>query len=101
VYIYDSDTLIRICEEGEDTSRYDKIINIARFIDRDILHNNRQKLKFADKCAESLLLGALENLSQVKKIHDSLEEIYIGAMDFSKNDILTSRLKDSIFNNKV
>ncbi len=65
--------------ETEETSR---IINMQRFIDRGSLAGVRVRLRFADRCREMLMDGALASLREAEGEHFALEEIYRSAMDF-------------------
>ncbi len=66
------------CEETESVHT----VNMQRFIDRRALAACRVRLRFADRCREMLMEGALEALAEADAAHFSLEEIYKSAMDF-------------------
>ncbi len=57
-------------------------IRAKRFYDNTALRANKQKMRFNQKIASSVLLRAAECLSQAKASHDALERQYISAMDF-------------------
>lgn len=61
----------------------EKYINTARFIDSDIAAVCRQKIRFGNKCKNSLIEGALKSLASAKTHHFSLEEIYKTHMDYN------------------
>ena len=60
------------------------------------MQNTRQKRRFAYKCFDTLLDGALENLSDAWKLHSELEKIYVGAMDFAALDAMTEKLSQRL-----
>lgn len=64
-----------------------KYINTARFIDSDIMSVCRQKLRFGNKCRESLIEGAMKSLASAKTYHFSLEDIYKTYMDYDALNI--------------
>lgn len=73
-----------------------KIINMNRFIDRDVIRNNRMKLRFSRKCHEALIEGAVEYYKDAAICHTELEKIYSDAMEYKKLDLLTDRVLDEI-----
>ena len=54
----------------------------ARFYDKAMLRNNREKLNFNRKAKKQLIDEAVRKLSLAKDVHDRLEEYYIKATDF-------------------
>lgn len=78
-------------DEGEEE------LNSKRFVRAGVLAENRGKLRFAEKCREALLQGALAELEKMGKTHDALEKHYISAMDFSKSDAAQAAVKKEIF----
>ena len=80
-------------EDGADK----RIINMDRFVDLDIIRKNKQKNRFAVRCLSSLYEGVQKNLDEIYELHSSLENHYISAMDFSKNDEIARSLKKEIF----
>ncbi|MBQ9745768.1 MAG: hypothetical protein IJW21_02980 [Clostridia bacterium] len=91
VYIKELKTRYSVSEEGEDT------INAMRFVRADILAENRGKLRFAGKCREALLQGALAELAKMGRTHDELEKYYISAMDFTKSEAMRAEVEKEIF----
>lgn len=77
-------------EEGQE-------LNAMRFMCASVLAENRVKLRFAHKCREALLQGALAELAKMGRTHDELEKHYIGAMDFKKSDAMRAALEKDIF----
>lgn len=57
-------------------------VNMQRFLDRRALAACRARLRFADRCREMLMTGALGALDRAGEHHFALEEIYKTAMDF-------------------
>ena len=72
-------------------------LNAMRFVRSAELAEIRGKLRFAEKCRDALLQGALAELAKMGKTHDELEKLYISAMDFSKNELLRERITTEIF----
>lgn len=91
VYISEADVLFVIGDKD------DADINAMRFADNEKISLSRQKLRFAEKCAISLLDGAKEALLNMGKTHDELERYYINAMDFSGNDEMLDNIEKEIF----
>lgn len=84
LYFLSSRTSIRtvsVCTEETDGAAH--TINMQRFIDRRALAARRVRLRFADRCREMLMEGALQSLAEAEKAHFALEEIYKSAMDFT------------------
>lgn len=77
-----------------------KYINMERFFDVNILKSNRQKLKFANKCAASLMAGAVSYLKGAREEHDRLEEIYASSMNFAAKEELTEEIIKKILSQK-
>lgn len=73
-----------------------KIINFNRFYLHDHLKTKKQRLAFSRKAAAALLEEISLSLAQAKKVHDSLESYYTGAMDFSKLEEAAERLIQKI-----
>ncbi len=57
-------------------------INMQRFLDKAQLSLCRSRIRFAEKCREEMLDGALQALADAAACHFALEEIYKSAMDF-------------------
>ncbi len=74
-----------------------RIINMARFVDRDILAGyDRTYQRMIKKNIRELTNYGLNKLSSVRKVHDDVEKIYIGAMDFARlesaGDVLLTKM---------
>ena len=91
VYINELRTRFTATEEGEDE------INAMRFVQNEVLSENRGKLRFAEKCREALLQGALAELSKMGAAHGELEKYYISAMDFARSGAMMERVKAEMF----
>lgn len=99
LYLPEQDTSFVPYEEDPDRQRvYTKIINMQRFVNKEIFSANRQKRRFAEKCFASLMGGAVESLSEAKKLHFRLEDIYKATMDFSGLDQFSASLSNTIAN---
>lgn len=91
IYIKELCARFTAAEEGGEE------LNAMRFVRQDALAESRGKLRFAEKCREALLQGALAELAKMGKTHDELEKYYIAAMDFCKSDALREELEKEIF----
>ena len=59
-----------------------RLIHAQRFMDREILKENRNKTAFGQRLMLELMESAVNTLSEAKAVHDLLEAYYIKAMDF-------------------
>ncbi len=66
-----------------DREEGDVAVNMQRFLDRRALSAVRGRLRFAARCREMLMEGALASLTRAREHHFALEEIYKTAMDFT------------------
>lgn len=71
-------------------------IHCKRFINKDVLQANQQKIKFNQKLQYELLSEAIYNLRMAKAVHDELEKSYIECMDFSLVDKLSKTIASEI-----
>lgn len=67
-------------------------INMKRFLNTDQIKNSKEKLKFAQKCINELLEGAVDSLREAANIHQKIEKYYTSAMDFQKVDETTDEI---------
>lgn len=76
------------------TSRSDaRPLNMSRFVIREKLAaSDRTRRRLASRAAESLVDGGLEYLSEVRRAHGELEDIYIRAMDFTRLESAADKL---------
>lgn len=72
------------------------VLDMKRFIDREVLKNHTQKLRFGRKCVATLLEGATEAFTEASKAHGQLERYYIAAMDYTALDKYTRRIIQEI-----
>lgn len=73
-----------------------RTVKIERFLSDEIF-DVKNKLKYADRIIEMSENCALEQIKQAKQMHDDLEDIYIGAMDFDKAARMTAFAMTKIF----
>ena len=59
-------------------------LHTASAIDKDILYENKGKLKLLWNTAAALLDDAMGHIARVKTLHDKLESIYMGSMDYDR-----------------
>ena len=67
-----------------------KAINSKGFINREFYSSNKNKITFARKLIRELTSKAAEDIGNIKKLHDVLEQYYIDAMDFKALNKFTS-----------
>ncbi len=87
LYFPDSETCFVIGDRNYDKEYSEKnyhYINMNRFLNKDIIFENKQKIRFGQKCMKTLLEGAILAFSDAGMRHEKLERYYISAMDFSK-----------------
>jgi len=87
-----------ISEKAEQKNDIFRIVNMARFTDKNTLCASSHKLRFMKKCFASLINGATESLSIAYASHSELERIYSHQTDYSKNDAVINKLMSEIFN---
>ena len=75
----------------------DKIINTERFIIAQKYAENRRRLRFLHSLEEKLTDCALSELSEAKKVHFLLENIYSEAMDFEALSHMTQAFSNKLF----
>lgn len=68
-----------------DLNKY-KIMNVTRFIDKDVFKKYKHRLSLYKKTANQILKDASDNLKNAKTLHDKLEEYYINNINFKKLD---------------
>lgn len=93
IYLPDTKIAFRIGEPNPD----DKIINIKRFCDNEVLKSYKNRLRFLKNSSNDLLTGAVATLAEIGKLHAELEQIYINAMDFPRKEAFTLRVLKRIF----
>lgn len=94
IYVPDADMSFYI---GSECKAYEKTVNTARFIDIAKISEYRPKLRAVSKLRKQLLEMVYKDNSEIRILHSSAEEIYISAMDFSRNDSLRNKLISELF----
>ena len=79
-----------------DTDGKRSVVNMQRFLDRRALAACRGRLRFARRCTDMLMEGALEALAEARQHHFALESIYGSAMDFEALSVRTGEISRSI-----
>ena len=69
-----------------------KVFNLERFINKNVLSDNRVKLKFSEKCAKSILESAVAELKAAKSYHEEIEKLYYDSVDFDVVKNISSSL---------
>ncbi|MEG0570079.1 MAG: hypothetical protein RR497_00355 [Oscillospiraceae bacterium] len=69
-----------------------KVVNYARFTDKEKLGAYKQRISFNKKLATQLINSAVQTLKNAKICHDQLEKFYNDAVDFSLIDAQTSEV---------
>ena len=100
VFLNDEGILFLIVGEDRSVSA-DKTINSARFIDKDRFAQKRHRLRFIEKCKNSMLESAISCFAEAGRIHAESERIYGACVDFSKIDGIIGKITDEIFANNV
>lgn len=93
VYVHGAETAFVISAKT-DGARY---INPLRFMSGELLTSCRVRMKFLEKCRDSLMADALFSLSASKATHDEVERIYGAAMDFERKEAFEKELTEKIF----
>lgn len=76
----------------EDGAAAEKTVNMQRFVDHAELAKHRARLRFTERCRDTLWDGALEALREAGEAHFALEDIYRTAMDFDAAAAETRRI---------
>lgn len=74
-------------------------IHASRFMNRDILRENRSRITFARRLTKELLLSTVTTLKEAKEVHDALESYYIKAMDFNALSTFYENFTRKLFKN--
>lgn len=74
----------------------EKQINTERFIDKSVLRENKNKLRFAQKCIKELECQRDELFAGIRACHFEIEEYYKKAMNFTKLTKETDKLIEKI-----
>ena len=81
----------RIYENEIENKEY-HYINMKRFLNTEQIKTSKEKIKFAQKCLDELLDGAIGSLREAAKIHQEIEKYYISAMNYKKVDEITDKI---------
>ena len=87
-----------ISEKADTDADIFRIINMARFTDKNTLLKSAHKLRFMKKCFTALTDGASQSLAHAYESHKELEKIYSHKTDYTQNDTVTNALISEIFN---
>lgn len=83
--------------ENEIPNKEYHYINMKRFINTDVLRQNKQKVRFGKKCSDMLRQGAKDAFEEAWRSHCTLEEIYCSAMDYTGIINTVENLKNELF----
>ncbi|MBR5294994.1 MAG: hypothetical protein IKU24_00210, partial [Clostridia bacterium] len=100
LYFSGIDSCFILGERNYDDEIKDKnyrYINMKRFLDKEILSQNKQKIRFGEKCLKMLLDGATAAFEDAGKCHEALETHYIQAMNFTRLEEMKSKVIQSLF----
>lgn len=96
VYFPDEEVLYKLADD-EEYEKGDVRVNCSRFVSSEQVRQNRAKIRFSEKIAETLIEEALSSLSEAGKIHSEIEKIYTPAMDFKGVTETARALEEKIF----
>lgn len=82
--------------QGADTGEAAQTINMSRFTEKEIFLD-AEKIRFSRRIFALGHKGALKAIARAKAIHDDLEDIYIGAMNFEEVNEETKNITKTIF----
>lgn len=97
LYIRETETVYMLEEHADSIDENDRLINMTRFIDVGKLSEHKAKLRFLHRLSVELKKGAIHSLSEIKKTHFALEEIYSSTMNFEAKEAFTADLIARIF----
>ena len=99
VFLKKSQILFIIKEKDTNKIYSDKysFINMERFIDKNFKKNNKQKLRFIQKCYKSILSEAVKYFSEIKDLNKNIENIYESAVKINEKNKYTDIIIKRIF----
>ncbi|MBQ8496358.1 MAG: hypothetical protein IJ489_02755 [Clostridia bacterium] len=100
IFIEGENILFTVCDEKQ-AEKAEKTVNCLRFIRRETLAARRNRLRFAEKCRDLLVQGALDALHDAGTLHAKTEAIYGKHIDFSKIDAIGTHILCEIFENNM
>ncbi len=89
--------IITLKSEHQSAVSCDRIIHSGRFL-KEGLSGNRTLLRFDKKLKQELIKEGIEKLKKAKQVHDSLERLYIEAMDFDSMNAFCKGFTDRLIN---
>ncbi len=72
-------------------------VDCSRFYDEATLSRHKNRIAFNNRSRDELINAATEKLKEAKMLHDSLEEYYIGAMDFEASSEYGEKVLAEVF----
>ena len=100
IFLHEEGILFTVVKEDEVVSA-DKIINSARFVDKDGFAKKRCRLRFIEKCKGSMLESGTACFAEAGKAHMESEHIYGACVDFLKIEGIMGKISAEIFANNV
>jgi len=85
------------CYEKEIPEKEYHYINMNRFLDRGTLQSHKQKIRFGNRCSETLLSGARDAFQEASNRHFDLERIYVSSTDFLALTHFAQEVTEEIF----
>ncbi len=89
--LYFPEKQLAITKTGEADSA-DKILNTERFVLREMLAEQRTRLRFLTRLEHELTCRASDLFAEIRTRHFAIEALYADAMDFSGVDTMTENL---------
>ena len=101
IYVPSARTLYELTPrlDKKDKQKYQKTVNMDRFIDKKRLSQSKSRLRMLKKIKTSLYNEAAGYLKEAGKIHDDIEAIYKNAVDFDGVRELMKKTAEEIFGN--
>jgi hypothetical protein len=100
ILLTESNVLFIVSRDGESV-RADKIVNSARFADKDKMAEKRKRLRFIERCVAAVLDGAVFCFKDACALHAQAEKIYGTCVDFGRVEGIMRKIIDEIFENNV
>ncbi len=100
IFIQGENILFTVCDEKTAARAY-KTVNCMRFIRKDALAAERTRLRFAEKCGEGLMAGALAALREAGALHAKTEAVYGEHIDFARVNTIGRNILSEIFDNNM
>lgn len=82
---------------GSETDNYETVLNMRRFINDEKLRPYKPQIRALTRLRNGAVKQMEFDFKAIKRLHMSLEEIYISAMDFSGKEKLTKQIIKEIF----